>query len=72
MEESHGSIIYLETCREVGPYRVVWEQETVTHELGHATGADHGDGGLMGDEEGGSGDSDFTDISLDKIRSKVW
>jgi len=42
-----------------------FEKIAVDHEVGHLFGGEHSDGGLMGEH----GDTEFTPITLDKIRS---
>ncbi len=68
-ESTHACVIYRETIRDsmgLEPY----EQWAVTHELGHLTGPDHSDSGVMDPrlEDGSS----FTAASLAKIRAKQW
>ncbi len=68
-ESHHGALIYAETLRDGWqnrPERIRW---TVLHELGHLTGPDHGDEGVM-EPEGWI--DHFEAESIDKIRDKGW
>lgn len=59
-----GCIIFKETLQDTNPS---FELIAVDHEIGHLLGGEHTDGALMGPE----GDTEFSPITLNRIRSIV-